>query len=200
MLATSLPSPSCLPFFSLPYFAGTHYLLHLWNRLVSVSPFVRDPDQKIQPLIDIYVPQVFQTYVVGRLQSVEDCAMNEALENPLDEDSTLQQQLQQIPNLTRYQYANSGAVLTSTFEPISTMYQSMCTHLMQNGLNALTAQNKIQLTTCEGKLTWLVYIIGAQIGGHMTMASAGREGGELVDAQMARGVFQLMGVVDQMMR
>ena len=75
---------------------STHYLLHLWNRLVSVSPFVRDPDQKITPLIEIYVPQVFQTYVQGRLQSVEDCVLNEALENPLEEESTLQQQLQQV--------------------------------------------------------------------------------------------------------
>ena len=165
-----------------------------------MSPFVRDPDQKIQPLIDTYVPQVFQTYVAGRLRSVEDCAMNDTLENPLDEESTLQQQLQQIPNLTRYQYASSGAVLASTFDPISQSYQQMCQHIMQNGLSSLNEQNKQQLVVCEGKLTWLVYLIGAQIGGHMTMASAGREGGELVDAQMARGVFQLMNLVDQMMR
>lgn len=175
--------------------------MHLWNRLVSVSPFVRDPEDKIKPLIEKYVPEVFSTYVRGRLRSVEDCATNDAYENPLDEESTLQQQLAQIPNLTRYQYENSGDVLARNLEPISTSYQSMCTHIVQNGgKNSLTDQNKIQLRVCEGKLTWLVYLIGAQIGGHMTMASAGREGGELVDAKMARGVFQLMGFVDQMMR
>ena len=178
---------------------STHYLLHLWNRLVSVSPFVRDPDQKITPLIEEYVPRVFATYVQGRLRSVEDCVLDSGLENPLDEESTLQQQLQQIPNLTRYQYQSSGAVLASTFEPISKSYQGMCTHILQQGLQSLNDTNKQQLAICEGKLTWLVYLIGAQIGGHMTMASAGREGHELTDALMARGVFQLMGVVDHMM-
>ena len=64
---------------------STHYLLHLWNRLVSVSPFVRDPEMKITPLIETYVPQVFQTYVEGRLRSVEDCVADPSLENPLEE-------------------------------------------------------------------------------------------------------------------
>ena len=115
------------------------------------------------------------------------------------QESTLQQQLQQIPNLTRYQYASSGAVLASTFEPIAQSYQHMCTHIMQQGQQSLSEQDRLQLKTCEGKLTWLVYLIGAQIGGHMTMASAGREGHELTDASMSRGVFQLMGIVDRMM-
>ena len=75
----------------------------------------------------------------------------------------------------------------------------MCNHILQQGVGSLSEQNQKQLAVCEGKLTWLVYLIGAQIGGHMTMASAGREGHELTDAQMAKGVFQLMGVVDQMM-
>jgi hypothetical protein len=178
---------------------STHYLLHLWNRLVSVSPFVRDPDNKIVPLIKDYVPRVFSTYVQGRLQSVEDCVVDAGLENPLDDESQLQQQLQQIPNLTRYQYAASGSILTSLIEPLCQQYGQMAQTLMQAGPNGGAAVPENARAIVEGKLTWLVYLVGAQIGGHMTMASAGREGHELTDAQMARGVFQLMGMVNQLL-
>ncbi len=183
---------------------STHYLLHLWNRLVSVSPFVRDPENKIQPLIKTYVPRVFSTYVQGRLQSVEDCVRDEGLENPLDDESQLQQQLQQVPNLTRYQYEGSGAILVSLFEPLAQQYSQLTGQVAQ-ALASMPAgaelppQLRLPLRVVEGKLTWLVYLIGAQIGGHMTMASAGREGHELTDASMARGCFQLMGMVDSVL-
>ena len=49
-----------------------------------------------------------------------------------------------------------------------------------------------QLRLLESQLTWLTYIIGAQIGGHMTMASTGREGHEKTDAVLGQGVFRLM--------
>ena len=166
---------------------STHYLLYLWSRLVSVTPFVRASQTLVKPLLEVYSPRVFQSYVDARLQSAVDCVNDQSLENPLDNEDQVQEQLEQLPNITRYQYAQAGTFLKSRFDPIAVQYQQAIT----------TNQGPQTLLLLETQLTWLTYIIGAQIGGHMTMASTGREGHEKTDALLGQGIFRLMQLVDQ---
>ena len=113
---------------------------------------------------------------------------DESLENPLENEEQVQEQLEQLPNITRYQYEQAGNFLKSRFDPIAVQYQQ-----------AISSEYPVtqQLHLLESQLTWLTYIIGAQIGGHMTMASTGREGHEKTDAVLGQGVFRLMQLVDQ---
>ena len=106
---------------------------------------------------------------------------------PLDNEDQVQEQLEQLPNITRYQYAQAGEFLKSRFDPIAVQYQQAIT----------SNQSPQQLLLLETQLTWLTYIIGAQIGGHMTMASTGREGHEKTDALLGQGIFRLMQLVDR---
>ena len=167
---------------------STHYILYLWSRLVSVTPFVRASQTLVKPLLENYSPRVFQSYVDARLQSAVDCVNDESLENPLENEEQVQEQLEQLPNVTRYQYEQAGNFLKSRFDPIAVQYQQAISS------DYPAAQ---QLRLLESQLTWLTYIIGAQIGGHMTMASTGREGHEKTDALLGQGVFRLMQLVDQ---
>ena len=165
---------------------STHYILYLWSRLVSVTPFVRASQTLVQPLLEQHAPRVFESYVDARLQSVVDCAQDEDLDDPLDNEDSMQEQLEQLPNITRYQYEQCGNFLKSRFDPIAQQYHE-CIN---------TSQHPGQLKIYEGQLAWLTYILGAQLGGHMTMASTGREGHEKTDALIGNGVFRLMQLVD----
>jgi exportin-7 len=166
---------------------STHYILYLWSRLVSVTPFVRASQTLVQPLLEEYSPRIFESYVDARLQSAVDCSNDPGLENPLDNEEQIQEQLEQLPNITRYQYEKCGQFLKSRFDPIAQSYHQAIT----------TSQHPGQLALYECQLAWLTYILGAQLGGHMTMASTGREGHEKTDALIGEGVFRLMQIVDQ---
>lgn len=48
----------------------------------------------------------------------------------------------------------------------------------------------------EGKLTWLVYMIGAMVGGYSWSDASASDGEETIDASLARRVFQLAQGLD----
>lgn len=53
-----------------------------------------------------------------------------------------------------------------------------------------------QQTLLEGKLTWLVYMIGAMVGGYSWSDASASDGEETIDASLARRVFQLAQGLD----
>lgn len=53
-----------------------------------------------------------------------------------------------------------------------------------------------QQSVLEGKLTWLVYMIGAMVGGYSWSDASASDGEETIDASLARRVFQLAQGLD----
>lgn len=53
-----------------------------------------------------------------------------------------------------------------------------------------------QQAVLEGKLTWLVYMIGAMVGGYSWSDASASDGEEIVDASLARRVFRLAHGLD----
>lgn len=74
----------------------------------------------------------------------------------------VQQQLDQLSVIVRCEYDQTCNFLIRTFDQTASAYQE----LLANPVN-----NRVEIAIHESQLTWLVYIIGAAIGGRMTFTA-----------------------------
>ncbi|PSC72660.1 exportin-7 isoform X2 isoform A [Micractinium conductrix] len=160
---------------------SVYYLLGLWSRLVSSMPYLKGdaPSQ-----LDVFVPKITRAYITSRLESVQAVVVQGAAEDPLDNDEQLQDQLDSLPYLCRFQYSETAEYLTSLTDPLIAAYQSFGT--------SAAGQDLTQLAMLEGQLTWLVHIIGAVVRGRMNTTDAQ----ETMDGDLAARVFGLLRLVD----
>ncbi|GMI06261.1 hypothetical protein TrVE_jg13515 [Triparma verrucosa] len=171
-----------------------HYLLALFGRLVAAVPYVR-PDAGAKghtKSLEDAVGSVVQNYVDCMLGSVQT-VLQEECDDPLDDSGSLTEQLERLPVICRFQYAKVGTLLVERFDPIMASYQNAIATLNNNNIPVQTQQ---KLTMLEGQLTWLVYIIGAVVGGHSWSTSHLDDGEERIDATLSRRVFQLVQLID----
>ncbi|KAH9557462.1 hypothetical protein CY35_07G085500 [Sphagnum magellanicum] len=112
---------------------------------------------------------------------------NNITEDPLDNEEQLQDQLDSLPYLCRFQYEKTSNYIITLLEPILQAYTEAAR--LQTGVN------NTQLQAMEGQLTWLVHIIGAIIRGRQTSSSSA-ESQEVIDGELAARVFQLIQVTD----
>ncbi|KAF7412415.1 hypothetical protein HZH66_001311 [Vespula vulgaris] len=134
-----------------------HYLLTLWQRMVSSMPYVKAGDPH---LLNTYTPEIANAYITSRLESVA-VVVRERLEDPLDDLGVLHQQLEQVSVIGRCEYQKTCTVLVQLFDQAATTYQELMTQ-------TASPTQQIDITIQEGQLTWLVYIIGGVIGGRVT--------------------------------
>jgi len=171
-----------------------HYLLALFGRLVAAVPYVR-PDAGAKghtKSLEEAVGTVVQQYVDCMLGSVQT-VLQEECDDPLDDSGSLTEQLERLPVICRFQYAKVGTLLVERFDPIMADYQNCIATLNNSNIPPQTQQ---KLTMLEGQLTWLVYIIGAVVGGHSWSTSHLDDGEERIDATLSRRVFQLVQLID----
>ncbi len=176
-----------------------HYLLSLWGRLVAAVPYVRaDIGAKNHTgRLQECVQEVVRSYIQSMIDSVETVLLSEGtLDDPLDDEGSLGEQLERLPVITRFEYSTSGHFILSLFDPAFKGYEDALQVLMSGttGLSATTAMQ--QLTLLEGKLTWLVYIVGATVGGYCWSDASTSDGVESIDASLCRRVFQLAQGID----
>jgi exportin-7 len=178
---------------------STHYLLGLWARLVAALPYVRaDPGQgtpSSSAFLDNSVPQVIQAYVQSRLDSAEQSAADDTLDNPLDDEGGLYEQLEKLPTLCHFNYRQAGEYVVAVLDPILSKYAEACSILEQRGGSAGDGAIHQQLEAMENQLAWIVYVIGAIIGGQV-YASGSTDGDELVDADLSQRVFRAMQLTE----
>ncbi|TDH72778.1 hypothetical protein CCR75_000536 [Bremia lactucae] len=180
---------------------STHYLLALWSRLVAALPYVRadmtpsSVEAGAITFLDTRVPQIIQAYVQSRLESAEQCAVDETLENPLDDEGGLYEQLEKLPTLCHFNYRHSGEYIVSILDPLLTKYAEMCSLVDQSAGAAILLPQQQQFKSMETQIAWLVYMIGAIIGGQ-AYSSTSTEGDELVDADLSQRVFRAMQLTE----
>ena len=163
--------------------ASVYYLLALWSRLISSVPYLKG---ETPSMLDAYVPRITETFITSRLDSVTAVARGEAEEDPLDDEERLQDQLESLPHLCRFKYDTTVAFLVRMLDPAIAEF-NQCTNLP-------IGSHPGNLEVCEGRLTWLVYIVGAVIRGRLSCSSA--EPQETLDGDLAFRVFQLIQVMD----
>ncbi|CAI5723453.1 hypothetical protein KXD40_000640 [Peronospora effusa] len=180
---------------------STHYLLSLWSRLVAALPYVRSEPVSCSPysgtanFLDSRVPQIIQAYLQSRLDSAEQCALDDTLDNPLNDEGGLYEQLEKLPTLCHFNYRQTGEYIVSVLDPILNQYAEACSILDQTGGATIPLQQQQQLESMENRVAWLVYVIGAILGGQ-TYSSTSTEGNELVDADLSQRVFRAMQLTE----
>jgi exportin-7 len=202
-----------------------HYLLQFWSRLVAASrttgsgligsgqellaQLVRMQQEEVEDVhggaakrseVHEFVPRVVDSFIAGRLDSVE-AAIEGRIEDPLDDVEMLQTQLEVLPRISALQYADIGGKLVKTIDMLQPMYE-----------HALATGNAGQVQVVEAKMAWLVRVCAAMIGGHYTletqikiegsrvmpsvqMGTCMQDGDELIDADVSRRMLQLIMLV-----
>ena len=167
---------------------SVYYLLALWSRLVASVPYLKGDAPS---LLDQYVPRITETYITTRLESVAAvAAAGGEIEDPLTEEESLSEQLESLPQLCRFQYEATCAYLCSLLDPLLLRYSEMGAALAAGGDAALSGA----LGVLEGRLAWLVHIVGAVIRGRLSSSAADSQ--EAVDGELALRVFQLLRLTE----
>ncbi|KAH7288361.1 hypothetical protein KP509_31G023600 [Ceratopteris richardii] len=163
---------------------SVYYLLGLWSRLVSSVPFLKINSPTF---LDGYVPQITEAYISSRFDAVQAVAQGTITEDPLENEELLHDQLDNLPYLCRFQYEKTSMFIIKLMEPILQSYTEAA--------KMTPSMSNDELSVMEGRLTWLVHIIGAIIKGRQS-SSAGAESQEIIDGELAARVFQLIQVTD----
>ena len=71
------------------------------------------------------------------------------------------QQLDQLSVIGRCEYSKTCQLLVQLFDTYAREYQEVCS----------SPSSTVALSTAEGRLTWLVYIIGSAVGGRVSFNS-----------------------------
>ncbi|EEC50702.1 predicted protein [Phaeodactylum tricornutum CCAP 1055/1] len=171
-----------------------HYLLALWARLVSAVPYIR-PETGARGHVAHLEKQVLlvaETYIDSMLGSSETVIRSDgALEDPLDDDGSLKEQLDRLPIICRFQYGTVANLILNKFDPLLNSYQDIVAKLGSSATNSAPPDVMLRVEIIEGQLTWLVYIVGAIVGGHSWSSTHMADGEETIDASLSRRVLQL---------
>ncbi|EEC05625.1 Exportin-7-A, putative, partial [Ixodes scapularis] len=159
---------------------SVHYLLSLWQRMVASVPYVKASEPH---LLDAYTPEVTRAYITSRLDSVAQ-VIREGLEDPLDDMGMVQQQLDQLSTIGRCEYEKTCALLVQLLDQSAQAYR-------EAGSQGVAA---LDLAVLEGQLSWLVYIIGAAVGGRASFSTA--DDHDAMDGELVCRVLQLMQLRD----
>ncbi|KAB7495287.1 Exportin-7 [Armadillidium nasatum] len=165
---------------------SVHYLLSLWQRMVVSIPHMKASEPH---LLETYTPEVVRAYVSSRLESV-GVVLREGLDDPLDDFTVIQQQLDQLSIIGRYEYEKTCTLLVQLFEQTAQRYQEVVTARMNNQ----SQPSMEEISILEGQLTWVVYMIGSAIGGRTSFNSS--DDRDAMDGELVCRVLQLMDLTD----
>lgn len=163
---------------------SVYYLLSLWSRLVTSVPYLKG---ETPSLLDETVPKITEGFITSRINSVQAILADNSLENPLDSVEVLQDQLEFLPFLCRFQYQSSSLYIINIMEPL---------------LQAYTERSRLpapgdadELSVIEGQIAWMVHIIAAIVKVRQ-VTGASQETQELIDAELSARVLQLISMTD----
>jgi len=165
-----------------------HYLLNLWQRLVASIPYVKVTEPH---LLETYAPEVTKAYITSRLESVS-VIIRDNLEDPFEDLGMINQQLDQFSTFSRCDYEKTCSLIVQLFDQAAQSYQELLSNNM-NGMNTMNSNVQVELAIQEGRLTWLVYLIGSSVGGCYLVHNNEYDA---MDSELACRVLQLMQLTD----
>lgn len=145
-------------------------------------PYVKSSEPH---LLETYTPEVTRAYITSRLESVT-AVIRDGLDDPFDDIGMVQQQLDQLSTIARCEYENTCTLIVQLFDAAAGRYQEL--------VRTNTPGAQMDISIQEGQLTWLVYIIGAAIGGRVFLNSTDEH--DAMDGELACRVLQLMNLTD----
>jgi exportin-7 len=155
------------------------YLLALWSRLVTSMPYLKGDAPS---LLDAHVPSITRAYICSRLESASALGSDDG--SPLaGDEGSLADQLDALPHLCRFQYAQTADLLAGLLDPLAAAHAGACGGGGGGAPRADVARLELQLA-------WLVHIVAAVIKGKL-LTSATPESQEATDGDLAARVFAL---------
>ena len=127
-------------------------------RLTASIPYIRNARAHE---LEKYTPSVTKAYVESRLQCAKS-VLFDGMDNPLDDQNSIIQQLDQVSTISRCEYESTTKMLSEFFDRTTEIYGQAIS-------GQLSDQDK---QIVEFRLAWLVYIIGAAIGGRVSINSS----------------------------
>lgn len=168
-----------------------HYLLALWDRLVSAVPYLPSDALVASQVLKRCCLTVVENYVKIMLESVDTVVSADgAVEDPLEDEGSLKEQMDKLPKIARLQYESFAQYLKSAFEAYFSQYEQ--------AIAQGSAVNRQQLEVLEGKLTWIVYMTGGVVSVQQSDPRAGKT--DMVwDGQLSKCMFQLLHAMERRM-
>eukprot|EP00418_Pyrodinium_bahamense_P093345 CAMPEP_0179031306 /NCGR_PEP_ID=MMETSP0796-20121207/11003_1 /TAXON_ID=73915 /ORGANISM="Pyrodinium bahamense, Strain pbaha01" /LENGTH=775 /DNA_ID=CAMNT_0020727495 /DNA_START=109 /DNA_END=2437 /DNA_ORIENTATION=+ len=162
-----------------------HYLLGFWAGMVSPVILLQD---KAPKQLEAYIQQITLAYVESRLFMAEasaDSNRYQDWDDPLADEVLRAEQLEVLSNLGRCRYQDTAQHIMKHFEEVSRLGQA----------------GNVNQSVFEKKMTWIVYMMGALVGGHAS-AKASRADTEcapthVVNGELAGRIFRLVNLTDQ---
>lgn len=161
-----------------------HYLLMFWQKMVSSSNYCKGT---FDHYLDQNAPEIFRAYVTSRLEYVNNI-VHEGLDDPLEDTPMLHQQLEQLAHIARQKFRENAQFLTNAFEETAKQFTT------------LIGSRDFQSTDMQiiiGRLTWLVYLLGAATSGRIYIRS---EREDEIEGELACLVFKLIQITDGHLR
>eukprot|EP00927_Polykrikos_kofoidii_P004360 TRINITY_DN11721_c0_g1_i1.p1 TRINITY_DN11721_c0_g1~~TRINITY_DN11721_c0_g1_i1.p1 ORF type:complete len:1091 (-),score=216.08 TRINITY_DN11721_c0_g1_i1:82-3354(-) len=160
-----------------------HYLLWFWAGMVNPVILLRD---NVPRALEAYIQQITIAYVESRLFMAEASAKGDNLDwdDPLTDEVLRAEQLEVLSNLGRCRYQDTGHHIMKHFEELQKLGQ----------------QGAVPQAVFEKKMMWIVYMLGALVGGHAS-AKATRADTEcapthVVNGELTGKVFALINMTD----
>ncbi|CAH9102460.1 unnamed protein product [Cuscuta europaea] len=159
---------------------SVYYLLGLWSRLVSSLPYLKGDTPS---LLNEFVPEIAKCYITSRFNCFQlvQAGLPDPSENPLDNVELLQDQLECLPYLCRFQYESCSLYITQITDPLIQLY--------------MEASELQVISVVETKLAWIVHIVAAIIKTKQLSNYSG-ESHEIHDAELSARVLRLINIAD----
>lgn len=158
-----------------------HYLLALWQRLIASMPYVKAHKPHN---LEICAPEITLAYIDTRLNGCQT-VLTEECDDPLDDTAQIHQQLDQFATICRCDYTQTVNKLVTEFDKSAEVFQKLT-----DNPNSDAFTFRVE----EAKLTWIVYLIGASIGGRVSFAAA--EDFDVIDGQLIVRVLTLFNILE----
>lgn len=170
-----------------------HYLLALWGRLVAAIPYLRsDADDKQAAILRDCALQVTKAYVQTMVIDSTQAVINMGSEDPLNDEGSLREAMDRLPVIARLHYREVAQGICELFA------ENLNQFVQFAGMQPQAGYIPPQLQLVEARLTWLVQIVAAVIGG--TNSHDARKGGTddlIIDATLSAYCFQLCDTVNK---
>ncbi|THF95588.1 hypothetical protein TEA_003719 [Camellia sinensis var. sinensis] len=164
--------------------SSVYYLLGLWSRLVTSVPYLKG---NAPNLLNEFVPKIIEHFISSKFDSIQAGLSDDLSEDPLDNVELLQDQLECIPYLCRFQYEICSTYIMQITDPILQMYME--------AVNLPALSDNSELLVIEAKLSWIVHIIAAILKTKQ-FSGVSAESYEIRDAELSARVLRLINVTD----
>ncbi|CAG8605282.1 4488_t:CDS:10 [Ambispora leptoticha] len=167
--------------------SSVEYLNIFWAKMLSSNGTSRGSNGN---RLELIASQLTRTFISSKVESVASLIEGSTLtDDPLENEDALVTDLEMFAHIARCKYDESAGIIISIFDPIAREYQELIQQASSGLINhSLTSAMEV----IETKFAWLVYIIGAVIGGRQTYIST--EDQDILDGNLSCKVLQLMNV------